>query len=79
MIVCRVSIPFSLKVKDIQENIFHLLARQLDRNLLDLAEGFIDCALDELRKGSNWTTDTWEFTYSLGNALWLKGREEVMD
>lgn len=72
----RMSIPFSLMTTDIQEYVFRTLARQLDRGLFDLAEGFVDCALDELRKNSNWTTDTWEFIYNLGNTLWLRGREE---
>lgn len=72
----RVSIPFSLKIPDFQQDVFRALARQLDRNLFDMAEGFVDCALDELRKDSNWTTDSWEFVYEFGNTLWLKGREE---
>jgi|GEM_PF-4909577 len=74
----RVLIPFALRTTtDTQDHVFHVLSRQLDRNLFDLAEGFVDCALQELKKNSaEWTSDTWEFIYYLGNNLWLKGHEE---
>ncbi|MHB1630532.1 MAG: hypothetical protein ACYCVB_19525, partial [Bacilli bacterium] len=74
----RVLIPFALRTTtDTQDHVFHVLSRQLDRNLFDLAEGFVDCALQELKKNSaEWTSDTWEFIYYLGNTLWLKGHEE---